>query len=102
MEMPLFIVSETLLSTIKLHKFLEGFCPQTDTSSLSPLFLFIYFFSLSSSKMDVEEKGNADGKQDYTQDGTVDLKGRPVLRSKTGKWRACSFIVGKQHHVNTV
>lgn len=52
--------------------------------------------------MDVEEKGNADGKQDYTQDGTVDLKGRPVLRSKTGKWRACSFIVGKQHHVNTV
>ncbi|XP_057438511.1 protein NRT1/ PTR FAMILY 5.2-like [Lotus japonicus] len=32
--------------------------------------------------------------EDYTQDGTVDLKGRPVLRSKTGTWRACSFIVG--------
>jgi len=43
----------------------------------------------------VEEKGLANGKEDYTQDGTVDLKGRPVLRSKTGRWKACSFIVGK-------
>lgn len=42
----------------------------------------------------VEEKGPSSGKEDYTQDGTVDLKGRPVLRSKTGKWKACSFIVG--------
>ncbi|KAK3444551.1 hypothetical protein EUGRSUZ_A01361 [Eucalyptus grandis] len=40
-----------------------------------------------------EEKGSAD-KDDYTQDGTVDLKGRPILRSKTGRWNACSFIVG--------
>ncbi|KEH23972.1 peptide transporter PTR3-A-like protein [Medicago truncatula] len=36
------------------------------------------------------------GKEDYTEDGTVDLKGRPVLRSNTGRWRACSFIV--VHH----
>lgn len=42
----------------------------------------------------VEEKGPASGREDYTEDGTVDLKGRPVLRSKTGGWRACSFIVG--------
>ncbi|XP_027349070.1 protein NRT1/ PTR FAMILY 5.2-like [Abrus precatorius] len=42
----------------------------------------------------VEEKGPANGNEDYTQDGTVDLKGRPVLRSKTGRWKACSFIVG--------
>ncbi|KAJ9169650.1 hypothetical protein P3X46_017814 [Hevea brasiliensis] len=42
----------------------------------------------------VEEKGPAGGREDYTEDGTVDLKGRPVLRSKTGRWRACSFIVG--------
>ncbi|XP_058761917.1 protein NRT1/ PTR FAMILY 5.2-like [Vicia villosa] len=41
----------------------------------------------------VEEKGSANGEEDYTQDGTVDLKGRPVLRSKTGRWKACSFIV---------
>ena len=34
-------------------------------------------------------------KEDHTKDGTVDLKGRPVLRSQTGRWRACSFIVGK-------
>lgn len=39
----------------------------------------------------VEEKGLED---DHTQDGTVDLKGRPVLRSNTGRWTACSFIVG--------
>ncbi|KAK4791238.1 hypothetical protein SAY86_031651 [Trapa natans] len=32
--------------------------------------------------------------EDYTQDGTVDIKGRPVLRSKTGRWRACTFIIG--------
>ncbi|KAK4790649.1 hypothetical protein SAY86_017953 [Trapa natans] len=32
--------------------------------------------------------------EDYTQDGSTDLKGRPVLRSKTGRWRACGFIVG--------
>ncbi|XP_058761914.1 protein NRT1/ PTR FAMILY 5.2-like [Vicia villosa] len=38
-----------------------------------------------------EEKGPL---EDYTQDGTVDLQGRPVLRSKTGRWKACSFLVG--------
>ncbi|KAK8674420.1 hypothetical protein V6N13_112711 [Hibiscus sabdariffa] len=41
-----------------------------------------------------EEKGSADGRDDYTEDGSVDLKGRPVLRSNTGRWKACSFIVG--------
>lgn len=33
------------------------------------------------------------GLDDCTQDGTVDLKGNPVLRSKRGGWRACSFVV---------
>ena len=32
----------------------------------------------------------------YTQDGTVDLRGRPVLASKTGKWNACAFLLGKR------
>ncbi|XVE72882.1 hypothetical protein DITRI_Ditri11bG0073900 [Diplodiscus trichospermus] len=42
-----------------------------------------------------EEKGySADGRDDYAEDGSVDLKGRPVLRSNTGRWKACSFIVG--------
>ncbi|XP_044484520.1 protein NRT1/ PTR FAMILY 5.2-like [Mangifera indica] len=31
--------------------------------------------------------------QDYTQDGTVDLSGNPVRRSKRGGWRACFFVV---------
>ncbi|XP_052170325.1 protein NRT1/ PTR FAMILY 5.3-like isoform X1 [Diospyros lotus] len=43
-----------------------------------------------------EEKGGVDGKEDYTQDGTVDLKGRPVQRSETGRWKACSFIVAHE------
>ncbi|XP_062172646.1 protein NRT1/ PTR FAMILY 5.2-like [Alnus glutinosa] len=34
-----------------------------------------------------------EGVGDYTQDGTVDLKGNPVRRSKRGGWTACSFIV---------
>ncbi|XWS36473.1 hypothetical protein CRYUN_Cryun20dG0088500 [Craigia yunnanensis] len=42
----------------------------------------------------VEEKGSADERDDYTEDGSVDLKGRPVLRSNTGRWKACYFIVG--------
>lgn len=33
------------------------------------------------------------GLDDYTQDGTVDRKGNPILRSKTGRWKACSFII---------
>lgn len=37
-----------------------------------------------------EEKATNDG---YTQDGTVDLRGNPILRSKRGGWTACSFIV---------
>ncbi|PIA58056.1 hypothetical protein AQUCO_00500171v1 [Aquilegia coerulea] len=32
--------------------------------------------------------------KDYTKDGSVDLRGRPVLASTTGKWKACSFLVG--------
>ncbi|XAR66006.1 hypothetical protein NMG60_11012041 [Bertholletia excelsa] len=32
--------------------------------------------------------------KDYTQDGTVDFRGQPVLASKTGKWKACAFLVG--------
>ncbi|KAL1565807.1 protein NRT1/ PTR FAMILY 8.1-like [Salvia divinorum] len=32
----------------------------------------------------------------YTKDGTVDYKGRPANRKKTGKWRACPFILGNE------
>ncbi|XP_059653270.1 protein NRT1/ PTR FAMILY 5.2-like [Cornus florida] len=34
-----------------------------------------------------------EGLDEYTKDGTVDLKGNPVLRSKRGGWKACSFVV---------
>ncbi|KAJ6811574.1 protein NRT1/ PTR FAMILY 5.1 [Iris pallida] len=32
--------------------------------------------------------------KDFTQDGSVDLHGRPVLASKTGRWKACYFLLG--------
>ncbi|KAK9067529.1 hypothetical protein SSX86_011640 [Deinandra increscens subsp. villosa] len=32
--------------------------------------------------------------QNFTQDGTTDLKGRPVLRSNTGRWGACYYMLG--------
>lgn len=32
----------------------------------------------------------------YTGDGSVDIKGRPVLRRNTGNWRACPFILGTE------
>ncbi|KAJ0787690.1 hypothetical protein HanOQP8_Chr02g0085141 [Helianthus annuus] len=40
---------------------------------------------------EVEENGN--GGRGYTEDGTVDLRGNPILRSKRGGWKACSFVV---------
>lgn len=40
-----------------------------------------------------ERTGRGEG--EYTKDGSVDLKGNPVLRSKRGGWTACSFVVGK-------
>lgn len=39
-----------------------------------------------------------DGKG-YTQDGSVDLKGRPVLAAQTGKWKACAFLVGNIYNL---
>uniref|UniRef100_A0ACD5TMS9 Uncharacterized protein n=2 Tax=Avena sativa TaxID=4498 RepID=A0ACD5TMS9_AVESA len=33
------------------------------------------------------------GEGEYAQDGSVDLRGNPVLRSKRGGWTACTFIV---------
>ncbi|XP_052207344.1 protein NRT1/ PTR FAMILY 5.2-like isoform X2 [Diospyros lotus] len=33
------------------------------------------------------------GSHGYTEDGTVDLNGNPVLSSKRGRWKACSFVV---------
>uniref|UniRef100_J3N3B5 Uncharacterized protein n=1 Tax=Oryza brachyantha TaxID=4533 RepID=J3N3B5_ORYBR len=41
----------------------------------------------------LEAAAAAAGDDDYTQDGTVDLRGNPVLRSKRGGWKACGFVV---------
>ncbi|KAL1559639.1 hypothetical protein AAHA92_09958 [Salvia divinorum] len=52
------------------------------------------------SGMQMEDRGPVGGTGDYMKDGTVDLKGMleapkgiPILRSSTGKWKACYFIV---------
>lgn len=30
----------------------------------------------------------------YTKDGTVDIHNNPVVKNKTGNWKACPFILG--------
>ena len=30
----------------------------------------------------------------YTKDGTVDYRGKPANKKKTGTWKACPFILG--------
>ncbi|CAH2046244.1 unnamed protein product, partial [Thlaspi arvense] len=42
----------------------------------------------SEREMSIEEVGD-----DYTKDGTVDLRGNRVRRSQRGRWKACSFVV---------
>ncbi|KAF8398839.1 hypothetical protein HHK36_014702 [Tetracentron sinense] len=32
----------------------------------------------------------------YTGDGSVDINGNPVLKSSSGNWRACTFILGTE------
>ncbi|PUZ38714.1 hypothetical protein GQ55_9G218600 [Panicum hallii var. hallii] len=38
-------------------------------------------------------EGEGGGGDDYTRDGSVDLRGNPARRSKRGGWTACTFIV---------
>eukprot|EP00252_Welwitschia_mirabilis_P007133 TRINITY_DN1822_c0_g1_i7.p1 TRINITY_DN1822_c0_g1~~TRINITY_DN1822_c0_g1_i7.p1 ORF type:complete len:356 (-),score=35.52 TRINITY_DN1822_c0_g1_i7:1962-3029(-) len=40
-------------------------------------------------------QGEGDG-QNYTGDGSVDIKGRPSVRKNTGTWKACPFILGNE------
>ncbi|CAL0329845.1 unnamed protein product [Lupinus luteus] len=35
-------------------------------------------------------------KKRYTQDGSVDFKGRSILKHNTGNWKACPFILGTE------
>ncbi|XP_020200807.1 protein NRT1/ PTR FAMILY 5.1-like [Aegilops tauschii subsp. strangulata] len=31
---------------------------------------------------------------EFTKDGSVDLRGQPIIASRTGRWKACSFLLG--------
>jgi hypothetical protein len=42
-----------------------------------------------------QESCNMESRGSIAMDGSVDLKGKSVLRSKTGRWKACSFLVGE-------
>lgn len=33
---------------------------------------------------------------EYTQDGSVDIHGKPSVRNKSGNWKACPFILGNE------
>lgn len=35
-----------------------------------------------------------EGEDCYTNDGTVDINNKPANKKKTGKWKACRFILG--------
>ena len=35
-----------------------------------------------------------EGEREVTLDGSVDIHGNPAVRSKTGNWKACPFILG--------
>jgi peptide/histidine transporter 3/4 len=37
-----------------------------------------------------------EAKQEFTKDGSVDLRGRPAVAARTGRWKACSFLVGNK------
>ncbi|PON79206.1 Proton-dependent oligopeptide transporter [Parasponia andersonii] len=37
-----------------------------------------------------------EGTRLYTGDGSVDIKGNPVLKQNTGNWKACPFILGTE------
>ncbi|OAY78342.1 Protein NRT1/ PTR FAMILY 5.3 [Ananas comosus] len=41
----------------------------------------------------VEDLESEHAQREYTEDGSVDLRGNPILRCKRGGWTACSFIV---------
>ncbi|KAK8963101.1 Peptide transporter PTR3-B [Platanthera guangdongensis] len=45
---------------------------------------------------DVESGGLRSEEELYTKDGTVDIQGRPFLRSKGGRWSSFSFIIGAE------
>eukprot|EP01018_Ginkgo_biloba_P000984 Gb_03690 [translate_table: standard] len=49
---------------------------------------------MASNESQMETGNNKLQSEEYTLDGSVDLKGRPVLRATTGRWRACWFVVG--------
>ncbi|KAJ4835677.1 hypothetical protein Tsubulata_036467, partial [Turnera subulata] len=40
--------------------------------------------------------GNMVETDDYTADGTVDLRGNPADKKKTGNWKACRYILGNE------
>jgi hypothetical protein len=88
------IVVVILLNQPRLYK-----CKLSD--NITPIHPLLNVHSLlqacDSEEPTMGEHGLETSKEEYTKDGTVDLRGNPVLRSKRGGWTACSFVVGKTY-----
>ncbi|KAH9309421.1 hypothetical protein KI387_037332 [Taxus chinensis] len=64
-------------------------CTMTASPAIEP------FRNLAWNFFEAQEVGNGNAlSEGLAMDGSVDLKGKPVLRSRTGRWKACSFVVG--------
>ena len=47
--------------------------------------------------MEMEAEEGANKLQDaYAKDGSVDLRGRPAVAARTGRWKACAFLVASR------
>ena len=54
------------------------------------IYWHLIFFSNSDMILCLKDEGSGQ----YTGDGSVDIHGQPVLKSNTGKWKACFFVLG--------
>ncbi|KAK9277275.1 hypothetical protein L1049_006815 [Liquidambar formosana] len=52
--------------------------------------------SLDEERLLLEGQAENESSELYTGDGSVDVKGKPVLKQNTGNWKACPFILSTE------
>lgn len=88
-------VRESKLSSFFIFTYIYKFTTSTTTTYPDQYIFLLSYIPLSLSIETLRKFSDMEAAKGYTQDGTVDLRGRPVIASKTGKWKACAFLVGK-------